>query len=89
MEEQYDDEKLIESFGAISHEKMQFTCEMKPWGKWVTTSWRSGCVSRTACNADNKRTMERYAHAFGMFVFKNDLWIEGEGVTFEGGATSA
>ena len=89
MEEQYDEEELIERFGAISHEKMQFTCDMKPWGKWLTTSWSSGGVSRTANNADNKRTIDRYADAFGMFVFKSGMWTESEGVTFEGGATSA
>ena len=68
---------------------MQFTCEMKPWGRWVTNSWSSGDVSRQANHKDNRRTIERYVHAFGVFIFKSGMWMEGEGVTFEGGATSA
>lgn len=62
---------------------------MKPWAKWTTTSWSSGGVFRQAHNKENRRTVERYAHAFGMFILKSGKWMEGEGVTFEGGATSA
>lgn len=79
-EERYDHEALIQHFGAIGHEKTQFTCEMKPWGKWTTNDCSIGRMSP-------QRWIERYAHAFAMFVFKSELWKEGEGVTFEGGAT--
>lgn len=45
-EEQYDEEAPIKQFVAKGHRKQHFTCEMKPWGKWVTKSWSSGGVSR-------------------------------------------
>lgn len=64
-------------------------CEMIPWGKWMNKSWSSGNLSRQGYSRDSKRAIERYAHAFGLFVFKSGMWMEGEGVTFEGGATKA
>lgn len=68
---------------------MEFVCEMKPWGKWVTKSWSSGSISQQVHDIDSRRTIERYSHAFGVFIFKSGMWKEGEGVTFEGGATNA
>ena len=88
-EERYDEEALIKQFGAIGHEKMHFICEMKPWGKWVANSCSSGGVSRQAHHLDNRRKIERYTHAFAVFIFKSRMWMEGESVTFRGGATSA
>lgn len=69
-EDQYDEEA---PFGTVGHEKMQFTCEMIPWGKWVTNSWSSGGLSRQAYDKDDGRIIERYTHAFGVFVFKSEM----------------
>ena len=56
---------------------MQFTCETKPCGKWVINSWSSDGISWPAYNKDKKRTIERYAHAFGVFVFESGMWFGG------------
>ncbi|KAL9063819.1 MAG: hypothetical protein Q9161_009256 [Pseudevernia consocians] len=48
-----------------------------------------GGISWPAYNKDKKGTIERYAHAFGVFVFESGMWLEGKGITFESGATGA
>ena len=68
---------------------MQLTCETKPCGKLVINSWSSGGISRPAYNKDKEIMIERYAHAFGVFVFESGMWLESEGITFEIGATGA
>lgn len=56
---------------------------MVPRGKWVPVFW----FGRDSQKESKKVEIEKIADDFGRYILRSRVWVEDEGVVFEGGAS--